>query len=51
MYLWNVLHVTLLPSVVAPTTLETKKFPTDLSVELETYSDAEALIDADKFSL
>ena len=40
--LWNVLNATLLPSVVAPTTLETKKIPTDLLVGLETSSDAEA---------
>ena len=40
--LWNDLHATLLPSVIALATLETKKLPTDLSVGLETSSDVEA---------
>jgi len=49
--LWNVLHATLLPSVVIPVILETKNLPTDLPVVLETSSDAEAFSTADKCSL
>ena len=50
-YLWNVLHATHLPSVVALATLGTKKLPTDLSFRLETYFDAEVLPAANKCSL
>ena len=42
------MYATLLPSVVAPTTLETKNLPTDFPVGLETFSDVEALYVADK---
>ncbi len=50
-YLCNVLHATHLPGPLAPTTLGTKTLPTNHSVGLGTYFDAEALPAADKCSL